>query len=76
MNLQLSTADAVDRVYTEEDIRAVADSWYAAAPEDFLIFRYLMRPSLLQAWWQQDVPKRLMQFFRLLQQNLPTAANG
>jgi hypothetical protein len=48
----------------KKDIRVVADSWYAAAPEDFFIFRYLMRPSLLQALWQQDGAKHLMQFFK------------
>ncbi len=52
-----------ERLYTEEDAQLWADSWILGAREDFWTFRKVVRPGMLESWWQKNVADRLMQFY-------------
>jgi len=52
------------KVWSSEDAEAIAKAQGALARNDFLVFRKLMHPRLLDAWWQADVAKHLMKFWQ------------
>jgi hypothetical protein len=54
------------RPFTKEDARDYEESWYAKARLDFWTFRRMVRPSLIDAWWQEDVANELTRFWRQL----------
>jgi predicted phage terminase large subunit-like protein len=46
------------------DFSVFEKNWHTRAKEDFYIFRKLIRPGLIQTWWQWDVCQHLEQFYR------------
>ena len=60
MNVQLREAETA-RHYTQTERNKLARSWYTKTRYDFQTFRYIMRPKMLRAWWQEDVAYHLMQ---------------
>jgi predicted phage terminase large subunit-like protein len=46
------------------DIKTQVAGFYAKARYDFYVFRKLIRPNLIQTWWQWDVAQHLEQFYR------------
>jgi predicted phage terminase large subunit-like protein len=52
-----------DQLYGS-DFRKHEDLLHSKARSDFYIFRKLIRPNLIQTWWQVDVANHLMQFYQ------------
>jgi predicted phage terminase large subunit-like protein len=50
--------------YFPPDVNTWEDYHGAAAREHFYAFRHLIRPNLVTTWWQRDVAKNLMWFYR------------
>ena len=48
---------------TPSDVQLIEEGKGAYAREDFLTFRRLIHPGMLDTWWQRDVAKHLMQFW-------------
>jgi predicted phage terminase large subunit-like protein len=54
------------RPFTREEAQLWEEGWYARARADFWTFRRMVRPSLIKAWWQEDVANELTRFWRQL----------
>ena len=52
------------RKMTQAEVDVWEERIYADAREDFLSFRQLVHPGLIDTWWQRDVAKHLMIFWR------------
>lgn len=50
-------------IYTPDDIAWIEKGEAAKARANFLKFRKLIRPNLIDAWWQKDVARHLTMFF-------------
>jgi predicted phage terminase large subunit-like protein len=50
--------------YTGQDIGLCSEFQASHARDDFHLFRHLIRPNHVKAWWQTDVAEHLMQFWR------------
>ena len=49
--------------FTARDVELVHEIKCAFARDNFLDFRKVMRPSMISAWWQEDVAANLQQFW-------------
>jgi predicted phage terminase large subunit-like protein len=49
---------------SEDELRLMAEIYEANAREDFMSFRHVIRPTLLDAWWQHDAASHLQRFWR------------
>ena len=58
---------------TQDDLLAWNEYQCALAREDFLAYRHFIRPNLIDTWWQRDVAKHLMQFWRDIRAGLRPA---
>jgi predicted phage terminase large subunit-like protein len=61
---QQETGTTRQRPFDREDADIYERSWCALAKRDFWTFRRMMRPALLQGWWQQVVADNLTLFWR------------
>jgi predicted phage terminase large subunit-like protein len=57
----------IKRVWTQADVDLKAEEMIAMAREDFLAFRHQVHQNMIDTWWQRDVAKHLMIFWRDLQ---------
>jgi predicted phage terminase large subunit-like protein len=67
----MSQADDIDCLlasiksrWTSTDVASLKRSLQIHARKEFYTFRQLIRPKLLDAWWQRDVAEALNQFWR------------
>jgi predicted phage terminase large subunit-like protein len=49
---------------TPGDVEAIKQGAYAIARRDFYAYRKLIRPNLIETWWQRHLAKNLQWFFK------------
>ena len=50
--------------FYDPDVKGWEDYYGALARKSFYAFRHLIRPNLVEAWWQHDVARNLQRFYR------------
>jgi|KBSSwiStaDraftv2_1062776.scaffolds.fasta_scaffold81054_2 predicted phage terminase large subunit-like protein len=52
-----------DKPLDPEGAKLWENSWYALARKDFWTYRCMVRPNLIEGWWQQEVADNLTTFW-------------